>query len=462
MNILVIGDIMLDINYISEITRNAPEANIPIYNILDTNYILGGAANVANTLKQLGSSIELIAVAGNDNYYNIIKELLNNHNIKHNIFIDFTRTTTTKHRIFHKNEINIRYDIENTSSISKTLEETIIKYVTNKDNINAIIISDYDKGLITENVCQTIIQWANSKNIATFVDPKIKNYRKYINCFLFKPNENEAEKITESKNIDEILSILKNKIQCQNILLTRGNEGMILNNINNKIEHNNIIDLVDVTGAGDIVLSVLVYEYLKTNDLLFSAKVANYIAGKSVSVIGNYLVSKNDIDEYYTKYPYSMPNTIINKIVYDYDIDKLIEISKNKNIVFTNGCFDILHSAHIKLLQFSKKQGDLLVVGLNSDESINQLKGPSRPINNIQERGHILELFDFIDYIVIFNELTPYNILKYIKPTIMVKGSDYKEENIIGREYAKHIVLFDYIHGKSSTNVIKRITNTNT
>ena len=459
MNILVIGDIMLDINYISEITRNASEANIPIYNILDNNYILGGAANVAKTLTLLGTNNELLGVAGNDNYYNIIKELLNNHNIKNNIFIDFTRNTTTKHRIFYKNKINVRYDIETTSNISKSLEEIIIKYITNKNDINAIIISDYDKGVITENLCQTIIQWANSKNIVTFVDPKIKNYRKYKNCFLFKPNENEAEKITESKNIEEILGILKDKIQCQNILLTRGNEGMILNNINNKIEHKTIIDLVDVTGAGDIVLSVLVYEYLKTNDLLFAAKVANYVAGKSVSVIGNYLVSKNDIDEYYEKY--FTTNKILNKIIYDYEIDKLTEISKNKNIVFTNGCFDILHSAHIKLLQFSKKQGDLLVVGLNSDESIKQLKGPSRPINNIQERSHILELFDFIDYIVIFNELTPYNIIKIIKPNIMVKGSDYKEENIIGREFAKHIVLFDYIQGKSSTNVIKCIRNIN-
>jgi D-beta-D-heptose 7-phosphate kinase / D-beta-D-heptose 1-phosphate adenosyltransferase len=461
MNILVIGDIMLDINYNSEIKRKAPEANIPIHNITNIEYILGGAANVAYNLNNLGACVELISVTGDDTYSKIVKDILYGKDIKYKFFVDQNRPTTNKNRIFNGCDLSVRYDIESTDDIVSELAENILFYVNNKKNINAIVISDYDKGVITEYLCQQIISWANINNIFTFVDPKLKNYNKYKECFLFKPNEVEAEKITGSKNIEEILHVLKTQIQCKNVLLTRGNEGMILNNISNKIEHNEIINLVDVTGAGDVVLSVLVYEYLKTSDLLLSAKIANYVAGKSVGVIGNYLACNCDIEDYYNICEKSENTIIKSKIIFDYETEKLENISKNKNknknIVFTNGCFDILHSAHIKLLQFSRKQGDLLVVGLNSDSSIQTLKGPSRPINNVLERSHILELFDFVDYVIIFDELTPLNIIKSIRPNTIVKGSDYKANDVVGKEYVDSVILFNYIDGKSSTSVINKI-----
>jgi D-beta-D-heptose 7-phosphate kinase/D-beta-D-heptose 1-phosphate adenosyltransferase len=187
---------------------------------------------------------------------------------------------------------------------------------------------------------------------------------------------------------------------------------------------------------------------------LNSSKIANYIGGKSVGVIGNYNVSLSDIDEYIK------PNSNTEaKIIYDYELDKIQQISKKRSIVFTNGCFDILHSAHIKLLQFAKKQGELLVVGLNSDDSIKRLKGETRPINDIHERSTILSLFDFIDYIVVFHDDTPLNIIKLLIPTILVKGSDYNKENIVGKEYVDEIILFDFIQNKSSTRVINKIKN---
>jgi rfaE bifunctional protein nucleotidyltransferase chain/domain len=316
---------------------------------------------------------------------------------------------------------------------------------------------------------------------------------KYKGCFLFKPNQPEAETISGEKNIHKILHFIKDKIECKNILLTRGKEGMILyqqsfehaphrgaivqtvpgnlvevssaqrienfnvvNNVYNKIEYESIINLIDVTGAGDVVLSVLVYVFIKEKDLLKACKIANYIGGKSVCVIGNYNVNLNDINEYDAL----DINTEKTKILYDYETDKITKISKNnKNIVFTNGCFDILHSAHIELLKFSKKQGDVLVVGLNSDESIKRLKGETRPINDIEERSKILSLFDFIDYIIIFSDDTPLNIIKALKPDILIKGSDYNKDNIIGKEYVKNIILFDFVQNKSSSRIINKITN---
>jgi len=458
MNIIVIGDVMIDINYISEIKRNAPEADIPIYNISSLNHILGGASNVALNLKNLGTNVEIITVIGDDNYGNEIKNLFCSSQLQHKIFIDKERKTTQKNRIFVNDKLNVRYDIESTHDISDVVEDEIINYIINKNHydIDAIIISDYDKGVITEKLSQTIISYANKKHIPTFVDPKLKNYMKYKGCFLFKPNQTEAETISGEKNIHNILHFIKNKIDCKNILLTRGKEGMILNNVYNKIEHESIINLIDVTGAGDVVLSVLVYVFIKEKDLLKACKIANYIGGKSVGVIGNYSVNLNDINEY-DALDINIEKT---KILYDYENDKITKISKNnENIVFTNGCFDILHSAHVELLKFSKKQGDVLVVGLNSDESIKRLKGETRPINDIEERSKILSLFDFIDYIIIFSDDTPLNLIKALKPDILIKGSDYNKDNIIGKEYVKNIILFDFVQNKSSTRVINKIKN---
>ena len=456
MNILVIGDIMLDINYESIINRTAPEGNIPIYNINGVNYILGGASNVAQNLKHLGVNIELISIIGNDYYGGILKQLLNDKQITNNIFVD-SRKTTQKHRIFNNNTIYVRYDIEDTHDISIELSDKIIDYVKEKKNIEAIIISDYNKGLLTIQLCKELISYANDNNIYTFVDPKIKNVEKYQNCFCFKPNMVECKTITKISDLEDIeymFKTIKQLINCENIIITSGENGIYVNNKSNHISHTEKIDVIDVTGAGDIVLSVLTYTYLKTKDLILACKIANCIAGKSVQTIGNYNINISDIDKCLQN------NIILNKVIYYYESEKIQNIKNinlNKKIIFTNGCFDILHSAHIKILQFSKKQGDILVVGINSNESIKRLKGPERPINDIEERTNILSLFDFIDYIIIFNDDTPYNIIELLNPSMLVKGSEYKKEDIIGANLVNDVILFDYIQNKSTTLIVNKI-----
>jgi D-beta-D-heptose 7-phosphate kinase/D-beta-D-heptose 1-phosphate adenosyltransferase len=453
MNIIVIGDIMLDINYDSKIERRAPEADIPIYNILGVNYILGGASNVAQNLKNLETNVELISVIGNDTHGEIIQKILNEKNIQNKLFIDKERKTTQKNRIFKDNSIKVRYDIEDTDEVNNNIINDIITYIINKKDIDIIIISDYAKGLITNELCEKIIEYSNKNNIYTFIDPKTKNYAKYKNCFCFKPNLIEAEYISGKKDIQQMIDFIKININCENIILTGGEKGIFVNNFLNNIKHNKFINVVDVTGAGDIVLSVLVYTYFVYKDILLASKIANYVAGKSVGTIGNYNVCLNDITEYFDI-------TNKTKIIYDYEDDKIKQIKKynnDKKIIFTNGCFDILHSAHIKLLQYAKKQGDVLVVGLNSDDSIKRLKGPTRPVNNIDERSTILSLFEFIDYIIIFDDDTPLNIIKTLLPNVIVKGSDYSKQNIIGIEYVEDVLLFDYIKNKSTSLIIEKI-----
>ena len=470
MNIIVIGDIMLDINYHAIVEKRANEADIPVYKIINTDYIFGGAANVVNNLHNVNQSnnlnnmtVELVSVIGNDTYGQQIKELFIYKNINHFLVVDNKRHTTQKHRIIYKNKIVSRHDVENTNDINDLISEQIYQHITSRTNIDCVVLSDYDKGILTSQLCQQIIQYCNQHNIPTFVDPKITNYTKYKHCFCFKPNLVEGQHIANNKNPQYIMNYIYEHIQCENIILTSGQNGIYVNNINNHITHTDTIPVVDVTGAGDLVLSIIVYFYLLKKDLIEAAHIANYIGGKSVQHIGNYPLSATDIEEYLSNKTVYNPTHYENStIVHGHNIDKLKQLKQlyqhsNQTVVFTNGCFDILHSAHIKLLQFAKKQGDILIVGLNSDDSIKRFKGEKRPINSLDERTTILSLFDFVDHIVVFEQDTPMEILSILCPNIMVKGSDYKIENIIGKEYAKQIVLFDLVKNKSTTLIVNRI-----
>ena len=242
-------------------------------------------------------------------------------------------------------------------------------------------------------------------------------------------------------------------------MITCGENGIIVNNVENwiTIDKKNI-DAVDTTGCGDIVLSTLSSMYLVNNDIYESCKISNFLASKSIDMFGNYTVSKNDICEYFLNHNISKQRKIIETlIIYDYEVEKIQNLKRDDiKIIFTNGCFDIIHSAHVKLLQFSKEKGKILIVGINSDESVKKLKGNARPINNISERCELLKNLKIIDYIIIFNDITPLNIIKLLKPNVIIKGGDYNKEEIVGKEYTDEVLIFNYINGISSTNIINK------
>ena len=476
MNIIVVGDVLLDINRHCITTRTAPEANIPVYNTTRTDYILGGAANVAKNIRHLtpilptrlqesfsGESsnsllraerskgvlrnVEFISVVGEDESGVRIKIMLEKNEILHNLYIDTSRKTTCKTRIIHNDQkIVARYDIEDTHFIDANIECQIIEYIKSKRDLNAIVFSDYGKGVLTETFCKSLIEYSNENGILTFVDPKPENAIKYKNCFCFKLNLSEGRLVAGKTTPREILQTLKDKIQCDHVILTCGADGMYIDDGYNHIRHKSEIDVVDVTGSGDIVLASIVYLYLSTSDINKSCRIANYIAGKGTQVIGNYTLTPADIEKY------------VDETVHDYELDKIKTIRMiNDNIVFTNGCFDIMHSAHIRLLQFCKKQGSILVVGLNSDDSIKRIKGSSRPINSIAERCEFIMNLGIVDYIIVFDDETPAKILSLLRPNIIVKGGDYTKETVVGSEYADETIIYEYKNGLSTTNTICRI-----
>ena len=455
MNIVVLGDIMMDINHKSITTRSAAEADLPVYKVLETNYILGGAGNVAKNLKNLKTNVEIICVLGNDNYGKKIDNTLKELGIKNMCYFDSSRKTTQKNRLFCDEKLVSRFDIEDSHDIDVNMESSIFNYIDKKINsINAFIISDYNKGVVTASLCNKIINLCKNHNIPTFIDPKFTNIHKYKNCFCFKPNLKEAETISGSTNLDKVFEDIKNIINPVNLVITSSRDGMFLNNSTNQIKHKSEIPVIDVTGAGDIALCIIVYIYIKSKNMKLACEIANFICGKSVQTIGNYQLVLQDIYDFYLQ----------NKIIYDYESEKISYLSSlkdNNKIVFTNGCFDIVHSAHLKLLKFCKKQGDLLIVGLNSDSSIKKLKGESRPINLVEERADFLLQTSYVDYVIIFDTETPYEIINTLKPNILVKGGDYKIEDVIGRKFVDKVILFDFIKDRSTSLVVKKILDSN-
>ena len=476
---IVIGDIMLDINYFSTISRNAPEANhIPVHKINNTEYILGGAANVAVNLTRLGANVELISCIGvtsdDDVHFKKIKDILNEKNVKFKLFIDRNKNCiTTKNRIIHNNNICARYDIEDDADINQDISNEILSYVKSKVNTSAVLISDYNKGVITDYLCSKVINYCNESGIYTFIDPKIKNIYKYKNCFCFKPNMNESIALTKTTNITNMFSEIKKSLDNTHTIITDGENGIYIDDVSNHITHDKKITLVDVTGAGDVVISVLLYCFLTFNkDILNAAAVANYIGGKSVQVLGNYKICLKDVEDRYNllklkhheiQYPMSKISRVelpINQILFDADVEQLKKFNNNNlNIVFTNGCFDIVHSGHLKLLNYCRNQGDIVIVGLNSDQSVKNLKGNSRPINSVSERSEFLLDLNIVDYVVIFNDENPYNIIKMIRPKTLVKGGDYCKETIIGSDIVDNVFIFDYLENKSSSLIINKILN---
>jgi D-beta-D-heptose 7-phosphate kinase/D-beta-D-heptose 1-phosphate adenosyltransferase len=511
--VLVIGDVMLDTYHHCETFRRAPEADIPVYNVKKTVHKLGGAANVAKNLKNLECNVFMVSVVGPDRPGEEIQRLLIKNKIYSTLFTDPSRKTTNKIRILHENKLVNRHDIEKVSNIKKKYEIYIMEFISKfceQSSLDAIVISDYAKGVITAKLCKTIIDYANENNIRTFVDPKVNNIHKYRNCYLFKPNWHEAKAMTgplwlrakaDRSSIDLIFEYLKEEINSKSTVITCGKDGMYFDGKRNHVCVSQDKPVVDVTGSGDIVLAVLVYSLLMNNSLHMSCYLAHIIATKGVGTVGNYEISLKDITDTIQRYntiygmshvgglnhrrfemghevsqisnfevdlsedvtgqvPLQIFKGINAKIIKDTDTVKISKIGLMADVVFTNGCFDIIHSAHIKLLNYAKSLGKILVVGLNSDASIRQLKGPERPINNETERCELLANLGMVDHVILFDEDTPYTILSYLRPKIMVKGGDYEKDQVIGSEFAQQVALFNYIENTSTTNMIQKIKAT--
>lgn len=454
VNIIVVGDIILDEYVLGNVDRISPEAPIPILKIQETKFKLGGAANVAMNLKSLGCNVLLLGLVGEDEPANIIESIL----IKNGIFYDLVNTampTIHKKRFVAQNHQMLRVDNEKkfTDQSSQELLQKFKQYISDYE---ACILSDYNKGTLSNPV--DFIGAAKSANKYVFVDPKKDSLSQYSGCDLICPNSSELSRLCgiDVKNEPYIpkLQLLMQQHNIKYIAHTKSSDGMSL--IHHTDDTYNLsaetISVFDVTGAGDTVIAVAAACKIAGYSWQMAMFYANKAAGIVVKKPGTASVLYSDVFSENIKTTYDQES----------EIKEILAAKANKEIiVMTNGCFDILHSGHIKYLREAKELGHKLVVAINSDSSVKAIKGSDRPINNENERMTILKSLMYVDYVLFFSELTPENLIRTIEPDILVKGGDYTEEQVVGadivKSYGGKVKVLSHVPGKSTTNIVNKI-----
>lgn len=458
--ILVMGDAILDVYYSGRVDRVSPEAPVPVVQVTKNVKKLGGAANVANNISKLSGQPFLISYCGKDANCEILQELLNDNDIESSL-IKTNSPTITKIRVVSGVQQIVRIDFEEYISEDVSLENAKIEYLEkNLPLYKIVVLSDYGKGFVTDNFCRNAILLGNNIGVPVIIDPKGKDWEKYRGATIVTPNVKELSDVAGYRidNQDCIIELegekIRKKYGFKYLLLTRSEKGMSFFS-ENQVEHirTEATEVFDVSGAGDTVVATLAQAVSAGYTWIESVKLANKAAGVVVSKIGTEPVFYDELER--SIYPYREEQKIIGIEEVSSLVDKIKQ--HDKKIVFTNGCFDIIHQGHIRYLQEAKRLGDILILGLNSDSSIKRLKGQERPIKDQDERALILSALEMVDYVTIFEDDTPYNLIEVVKPDVLVKGGDYLPENIVGREFARETVIVPFVDGYSTSSTIEKI-----
>ncbi len=471
--IMVVGDFMLDVYTYGDALRISPEAPVPVLKVRRTEHSCGGAGRVAVNLAALGAVPVCIGVIGEDRNGGTLGKMLTEIGADTSgLLTAADRPTTTKQRLVglaqHRHQQQLfRMDEESTEPLSgKQYEKILRAYEDKLQQADIVCLQDYDKGLLRLDICRKMIELAKKSDKKVLVDPCLtSDYSKYARATLITPNRQEtfANVGFEIKTVNDAARAaeqLAQKLLLEAIVITLDKEGAYLKtDKESEVVPTRPRSVYDVTGAGDMVLATLAITLAAGCDYKTAVELANITGGIEVEKFGAVTVT---IEE------------IINEIVSQNrgksgkvrSIDSLAEEfnyhrRQKAVIVFTNGCFDVVHRGHIEFLKFCKSQGDIVVVGLNSDRSVGTIKGSGRPINNQYDRAAVLAAMETVDYITVFDEPEPLNLIKKVKPDVLVKGEDWEHKGVVGREfvesYGGKVVLAPLVEGKSSTTIIEKI-----
>ncbi len=458
--VLVVGDLMLDHYLWGKCDRISPEAPVQVVDIKEETTVLGGAGNVVNNLVSLGAKVDVLSVVGNDDNAQELFEILEKTGIKTDtIFKQEGRKTSKKSRVIASHQQVVRFDLESKDDISAMSAAKLIEACKRiLHGVDVVLLSDYGKGVLTFDVTTTIIKLAKALKKPILVDPKGEDYRKYKGSTIITPNKKEAALATKIAIIDDASlhqagNHLRNELALDYAIITLSEEGMAI--FGDEIYKMPTVarEVYDVTGAGDTALASLGYALACGLDIKTAAAFANKAAAVVVGKLGSATVTLDEVEAY----EHSLGNaTSQSKIKTKEELLALLKPSKNQKIVFTNGCFDILHVGHVKYLEIARQFGDILIVGLNSDDSIRRLKGASRPINTLEDRAYILASLESVSFVVPFSEDTPLALIEAIRPDVLVKGADYEGKEVVGSQIAKEVRLVQFVEGKSTTHIIEK------
>lgn len=466
---LVIGDVMLDRYLIGDVSRISPEAPVPVVLLKNQHDRAGGAANVAANLALLGIKTHIIGCVGNDGEGAILLDLIAKNGIDHSGIIHSSqRPTIAKTRILSGHQQMMRLDQENnaafTAEENAQLSGAIQQQLDLKPAI--VILSDYAKGLLSNEICQQVIARCNAERIPILVDPKGHDYSKYSHATALTPNKKEAAEACATSTHDPELidkaAALKTKLDLQFFVVTRGDEGISLIDDHAHLLPATAKQVFDVSGAGDTVIATLAAGLMHDLTPLESLQLANVAAGVVVGKVGTVPITRDDLIEALTSEQSSEQAHKVCDLAHL--LQKVASWRKNKQkIVFTNGCFDLLHAGHVTYLEAAKKRGDKLILGLNTDRSVSALKGPTRPVVNENDRARVLAALESVDAVILFDEDTPLNLIHAIRPDVIAKGSDYTADQVVGgkevESWGGEIALIDLVAGRSTSNIIKKMNS---
>lgn len=467
-HVLVVGDVMLDRFATGEVERISPEAPIPVFRTVRRDATLGGAGNVVNNLLGLGAECRLVSVVGGDADAEAIRDMLREAGAPvDGLVTQVDRQTTVKERFFAHGQQLLRVDQETTAAISDASRERLLEHVTAHCRAYPVVVlSDYGKGVLTPEVIAAAIGAATAAGARVLVDPKGTDYARYRGAWLLTPNARELHQATglATGTDDEVVAACRALIAgcgVGGVLATRSERGMTLVTAEAPAVHLKAEsrEVYDVTGAGDTVVAALAAGVAAGLPAARAATIANVAAGIVVGKRGTARAEPAEILRAMNGHASTQP---LGKLADAPALAARLELCRamHLRIGFTNGCFDLLHPGHLSLLKQARAACDYLIVGLNSDASVRRLKGPDRPAQDQAARAAILASLSLVDQVVIFDGDTPASLIEAIRPDVLVKGADYRRENVVGGDfvesYGGRVVLAEISQGFSTTSIIGR------
>lgn len=434
VRVAVIGDVMLDQYWIGRANRISPEAPVPVVQVNSEKSLPGGAGNVARNLAALGATPTLFGVIGDDQAGETLQQLLESEGVETHFQIMPAKPTITKLRVLSHHQQMIRLDHE--ASLAGYSDTLIASLVAELSHFDAIIVSDYHKGTIED--LSVLMAAAKSQHIPVLVDPKGQSFAKYHGATYITPNRREFEMVVgacpSNEDIESAALAAISEHALQGILVTRGSEGMSLVQLGQPTYHLPVesLDVTDVTGAGDTVIAVMAAALAAKATPQEAANLANKAASLSVQRLGAAAITYAELTRLANQVP-SLPQGVTTLDAFLAFRDELRV--QGRRLVFTNGCFDILHPGHIGYLNDARACGDCLIVALNTDASVQRIKGPGRPVKSLDDRMAVLAGFRSVDWVIAFDEDTPIDLIKAITPDVLVKGTDYQVEAVVGAEH---------------------------
>ncbi len=463
--VLVFGDLILDRYVDGNANRVSPEAPVLVFSSGFSYFRLGGAGNVAANVVSAGGWATCLGYVGKDEGADQMAELFRQGGIDGGgLIVDPNRPTTLKTRFVSKTHQVLRVDEESKNPASREVEDKVLHYLDQHlEDFDAVLLSDYGKGVLSLRLLNEVITRAKALDLPVLVDPKGRDFSKYRGATLITPNKKEAEeatgfKINSAATLEEVADILIETADLGSVVITLGAEGIFFKTRDGqkRILPTEAKSVFDVTGAGDTVVAFLGLGLGAGMDLESSVRLANLAAGIVVGRFGTAAVSREELSgilggDHGSKIldETSLPPTLVNLR------------NEKKRIVFSNGCFDLLHPGHLDYLAKAKSYGDILILGVNEDASIQRAKGPTRPICPLEDRLQMLAGLEIVDYLIPFSEDTPLNLIQKISPDVLVKGEDWRDKGVVGRDWVEahggQVVLVPFLEGYSTTQLVERI-----